>query len=699
MFWIALSCSSTEIPEQVSTREGRGPDVLLVTIDTLRADRVGAYGDALARTPNMDALAREGALFRQAHAVAPLTLPSHASMLTGLLPRRHGIRDNSGFVLAPSVPTIAGGLQNAGYATAAFVSAYVLHHSTGLDSGFGHYHDPFHPMDLGKVAGQGEAELPSADTANAAAAWWREAESPKFAWVHLFAPHAPWDPLPGWEGDPYRGDVARADAALGLLLRDVPKEALVILASDHGEGLWEGGEREHGVLLGPGITRVPLIVRPPGGLHGEADIPPKPGRDLAERPAGTDPGLDLRPVPDAPSAALAIGDVVSGIDVASTIADYAGVSLPADGLSLRSLVEGGSREERPAYAETLYPFYHFGWQPLRMAQDSMRRLEKGAYVRSYLWETGDDVPPPQELEAFSDSAFGDGIPSPGPTDAETSAALEALGYLSSEASSPAGLSSAPDPRDRTDVLSELHRAEALPPDQAATALQGILEREPGLSSARLSLSIALSAAGRPSEALEACQELLALQPSNGQALNNASILARQAGKSELALGYADELRQLNPSDARGYRLAAAAHVDLEDPAGVIKMGESGLAVSPGDPNLHYLVGLAKVFTGRPADALPHLRQAREQGSRATDLQLWLGIASERSGDIDGALKHYSRATKEMGGDLRPWVMCGTMLASADRCAEARSFLVNAARRGAYSEPSVVAAFQRCGIGR
>ena len=697
MFWLALACSPAVEEASPFPEEALPPDILLVTVDTLRADRVGAYGDTLAKTPHMDSLAEEGALFRQAHAVAPLTLPSHASMLTGLLPSRHGVRDNAGFTLPPSVPTIAGALQRAGYSTAAFVSAYVLHHSTGMDSGFGLYHDPFHPMDLGKAAGQGEAELPSADTANAAAGWWRAAESPRFAWVHLFAPHVPWEPLPGWEGDPYRGDVARADAALGLLLRDVERDTLVILASDHGEGLWEGGEREHGVLLGPGITRVPLIIRPPGGLQGASAPPPRPVPSLSERPEGADPGLDLRPVPDAPTAALVVGTPVSGVDVAPTIADYAGVPLDADGRSLRTALSGEPGGDRRVYSETLYPFYHYGWKPMVMAQDSSHRMEKGGYSRFYLWATGEESPAVTELEAFADEAFGEAPPVPGAVDPGTAAALEALGYLSSPSS--ADLSAAPDPRERTGILSELHRAEGLPPGEAVQALQALLVREPGLARARLSLSIALSAAGRPADALAACQELLERQPSNQQALNNASVLARQLGSLELALLYARSLQEASPADARGYRLAAAAYVDMEDPGGVITVGERGLAVAPDDPNLNYLVGLAKIFKELPGDAVPHLQRAAENGSRAVDLPLWLGIATERSGDIDGALGHYARATREMEGDLRPWVMCGVMLATAGRCGEARTYLVNAARRGAHAEPAVVAAFKRCGIGR
>ena len=261
---LTIACTPAPIPPPPVAATAR-PDILLVTIDTLRADRVGAYGDPLAKTPTLDGLAADAALFRQAHSVTPLTLPSHASMLTGRYPVHHGLRDNGGFRLEDAVPTLATALQDAGYTTGAFVSAFVLDGAWGLDRGFSTYRDPFHPQKVAQVGAFGEVELPSAEVVNAAAAWWREAEAPRFAWVHLYDPHTPWREHPDWDGDPYRGEVAFADTLLRRLIELTDNEDLVIVTSDHGEGLWDHGEREHGLLLSPSVTRVPLIVRPPGG--------------------------------------------------------------------------------------------------------------------------------------------------------------------------------------------------------------------------------------------------------------------------------------------------------------------------------------------------------------------------------------------------------------------------------------------------
>ena len=342
-FWLACNpAPPTETePEAVDTR----PDILLVTIDTLRADRLGAYGDTLAKTPNLDRLASEGWLYTESHAITPLTLPSHTSMMTGLLPREHGVRDNAGFALGSDFQTIAESVQSEGYTTGAFISAYVLSHTWGLDQGFDVYHDPFHPRDLLKVAAFGEAQLPAGEVLNVAKQWWRnqDGDSPKFGWVHLYDPHTPWEPPEGWEGDPYRGEIAKVDHLLGPLL-DQAKDAWVIVTSDHGEGLWEHGEREHGMLLGRGVTRVPLIIRPPEGVTGEMKRSQPFVKLETDRPDGIDDTLNLEPITGDIMAAKIIETPVSSIDLAPTIAEIAGVPFTSSGE--RVYLEGRTGEQR-----------------------------------------------------------------------------------------------------------------------------------------------------------------------------------------------------------------------------------------------------------------------------------------------------------------------------------------------------------------
>ena len=692
---LGLACGDDPEPVPVAPERDDRPDILLVTIDTLRADRVGAYGDSLATTPALDALARTGVLFREAHAVTPLTLPSHASMLTGLYPKNHGLRDNGGFRLADDVPTVAEALSGAGYQTAAFVGAFVLDGSWGLERGFATYRDPFHPQDVAKVGAFGEVELPSAEVINAAVSWWRSAgktPQPRFAWVHIYDPHTPWVVHPGFEGDPYRGEVAYADKVLSRLFDTVSDDTLIVVTSDHGEGLWEGGEREHGVLLGPGVTRVPLIIRPPGGRTGTAAVSPRPGRQVHQRPDGVDTDLVLDPVPDAPQAALVVETPVSGVDIAPTLAAFADVPYPADGQSLRALIDGGAAEHAPVYAETFFPLLHFGWSPLAMAQDAALRREEGARTTVVRWTDGTVSDQADALAEVVASWRGAALPEPVALDAETAAALEALGYLTTTVAAP---ENPPDPRDRIDALSALHAAETLPAEARLARLTTLVAQEPEMVDAAISLSLVQAELGQIDAARATTRAVLQRWPDHPTALFNASAMALDASDGNEALLLARRLLALNPKDARGWRITVAVHALQGEVDAMRDAARQGLAVAPDDPNLHYLLALAETQGGDPDLGIEHLDAARKNGSEAPDLDLWLGVAHERAGRIDEAATHYRTATRTMPHDARPWAMAGWMLYQADRCEEAWPFLVNLLKRGAGKDPKVAEAAGRC----
>lgn len=694
---LAIGCSDPPPPEAPTPEDPR-PDLLLITVDTLRADRVGAYGDPLAKTPTLDRLAAQGVLYREAHSVTPLTLPSHASILTGRYPSTHGLRDNGGFRLADTVPTLAEALSAGGYRTGAFVSAFVLDSAWGLDRGFHTYHDPFHPQDTAKVGAFGEVELPSVEVVNAAVAWWRQQDhdhegQPRFAWVHLYDPHTPWAEHAGWDGDPYRGEVAHADTVLARLVKEVGQDTVIVVTSDHGEGLWSHGEREHGVLLTRAVTRVPLIVRPPGGLSGTdnvAQLSPPP--DAVARPDGVDTTLDLTPTPDAPTAARVVDTPVSGVDIAPTLAAFAEVPFEADGIDLTAAMEGEPLSRAPVYAETFFPLFHFGWSPLSMAQDGTHRLELGARSHTTLWRTGATAKPEPALSKAVDAWRGELRPEPAAIDPETAAALEALGYLTTQARVP---DNPPDPRDRVEALSALHAAEVLPAEQRVPVLTALVDQEPGMVDAALALSLAQAEVGDRDAARATTRTVLSTWPDHPTALFNAAALALDAQDHAEALALSERLRQLNPQDARGWRLAVAVLAGLGEVDAMRDAARSGLDVAADDPNLHYLLAIAEVQGGDPAVGLHHLEQARVHGSEATDLDMWMGVAAERSGQLDEAVEHYRRATRSMPNDARPWAMAAWMLYQAERCEEAWPFLVNLARRGASRDPKVAEAMAAC----
>ena len=324
------------------------PDVILITIDTLRADHVGSYGDARAATPVLDALARTGTRFAHVVAPVPLTLPSHASVMTGLTPLAHGLHDNTGFVLAKSIPTMAERFQQSGFETAAFVSGAPLDHQFGLDRGFDRYDD--------RMTRGGDAARPAAierradETVAAVDAWLQRDPSahrrPLFLWIHVFDPHAPYEaPEPftsRFRDRPYDGEVAFVDTQIGTLLDRVKRarpdrRALVATTADHGEGLGDHDEPTHGLFVYDSTIRVPLIVSGPG----------VPSSVVVERMARL-------------------------IDVAPTLLDLAGVPPldRADGASLRSSMTGGAAAAPdPAYVESRFGRLCCGWAPVHAWRD------------------------------------------------------------------------------------------------------------------------------------------------------------------------------------------------------------------------------------------------------------------------------------------------------------------------------------------
>ena len=317
------------------------PNFLLVTIDTLRADRVGAYGYVAAQTPALDRLAREGALVEDAVVQVPQTRPSHASILTGRYPYEHRIRDNYSSPLDRKVPTLATLLKARGYATAAFIGAYPVARTSGLDQGFDVYDDPFGAGESATTRRSAQ-ERSAEKVADAAIAWLGERRAkPFFAWVHFFDPHAPYEaPAPfgaRFAKSPYDGEVAYADSQLGRLLEwldrsGVRGQTLVLVTSDHGESLGEHGEDEHMIFVYDATLRVPMLASWPGRI---------------------------------PSGVRLKGQLRS-IDIVPTALELLGLPpVPTSGASRSEALLTGSRiPDNESYAESLYGNIHHGWAPL-----------------------------------------------------------------------------------------------------------------------------------------------------------------------------------------------------------------------------------------------------------------------------------------------------------------------------------------------
>ena len=446
--------------------------VIIISIDTLRADHLPAYGYKNVATPHLDALRRDSVLFENAWSHVPLTLPSHVSLLTGALPAENGVRDNIGYRIDPKRPSLPGLLKQAGYATGAAISAYVLRSNTGLSSMFDFYDDRI-PFQSG--VGLGALQRSGDETAAAAQQWISQrGANPFFLMLHLYEPHTPYDPPEPFHSQypsaPYDGEIAEADAIVGRFLdflraKGLYDRSIVVLLSDHGEGLGQHGEDEHGILLYREALHVPLMIK-------------LPKQELANESIAAPVGL---------------------IDVAPTIASLVGARSPKEfrGAALLSGLTEKSLAGRTIFSETIYPMLHLGWSAARSLAG-----ERFHYVESAepeLYDFRDD--PEEKTNRRADerrtyaamreqlAAYPIGDVAPAPIDKEEAAKLAALGYLGNASAGPAGTT--PPPEERNRILALFRRPSCggtIPRQSSALRISSIAIRAsptPHSASARL----------------------------------------------------------------------------------------------------------------------------------------------------------------------------------------------------------------------
>ncbi len=566
----AWACARPQAP-------GPPPSVLLVTFDTLRADRVGVYGDAAARTPHLDRLAREGVRFERAYSAAPVTLPAHATLFTGLLPPEHGVRGNGSFALGSGPRTLAEALRGRGLRTAAFVGAFPVAQRFGLGRGFDRYDDAF-----SRAPGLhfDFAERRADRVVEAAESWLQANAGPVFVWVHLYDPHAPYDPPEGYgQGDRYRGEIAFADAMFGRLLavwEARPGPAFVAATSDHGEAFGERGEESHGLFVYDTTLRVPLLLRGPG-------LPA--GRRVAE--------------------------AVGLVDLPATLCELAGAgAFPGRSLSelwSKQAAAGESAQARgPLYAETLAPRLDFGWSELRAWRDG--RFKYVRAPRPELFDLEDD---PQELRNLASSKpeqlagmeqalaaklerMGE-AQSRSPIDVEAAERLRSLGYVQG----PGGAGSGADPKDRTEVARRIAAATGpfRGPEDVVAIYRELAALDPGNPLVDFRLADALLRAGRPREAIPVFRR----------------VTGAGARTADPFVGLATAYAQADQLDEARAALEQALRVDPASAQAHFNLGE--LARARGDADrarTHYEAALSDPVTRERAQA----RLAERAGSEA-----------------------------------------------------------------------------------
>jgi arylsulfatase A-like enzyme len=502
------------------------PNVLLITIDTLRWDRVGAYGATHSPTPALDRLAARGTRFETAIAHAPLTAPSHASILTGLTPVRHGVRDNGAFVLAEQI-TLASTFRAAGYSTAAFVSGFPLDRRFGFAAGFQTYDDRL--PDIAEAGRAAYTERRADDTTARALAWLGATAStpstsrgsePWFLWIHYFDPHAAYDPPQPWKSrmpSPYDGEIAFVDDQIGRVLGRLSEngstsKTIVAVTADHGESLGEHGEETHGVFIYDATLRVPLIMAGPGISKG------------------------------------IVATVVSrGVDVMPTLLDLAGLPVPErlDGRTLQTALEGRPMDDDGAYIESLLPERQFGWAPLRGFRDARWKYIDLPEPELYdlLHDAGElknraaDAPRRAEALAANLADKLKAITTPDrqrpqvAMDREAAKRLRALGDASgSRARPPSG--NRRNPTSGIQLINRLERGIAqvgIDPRRAIQELRAVLAEDPGIAIARSQLAVALSSIGDRQGAIEQLRILSADRTASAEDLVLLSELHRPAG--------------------------------------------------------------------------------------------------------------------------------------------------------------------------
>lgn len=526
---VVLAATSLAIAAAAPPAARPRPNLVVVTLDTTRADHLGCYGRRDALTPNLDALAAAGTRFVTAVTPAPITLPAHVSLFTGLEPAHHGVRHNGDHLAPTGPPTLAQHLSGAGYETGAFVSAFILDQRFGLDRGFDTYDDAVDPATSGFPSGI--LERAGEDTVDAASAWiaTRSQERPYFAWIHLFGAHAPYEPPPlfadRFRDRPYAGEIASDDYQLGRLLALVdatsgPGGTVVAVTADHGEGLGEHGEDTHAFFLYDSTLRVPLLLRGPG----------------------------------VPKGSIVEDRIVSLVDLVPTLLPLLGQPVPAglDGLDAFGPVPA----DRVVFAESLSPFLDFGWAPLaaaRRLRDKAIHAPRPEYYdlardpRELDNRADQDLPTRRTLTSALESHLAS-LPSfaearPAAVTPEDRAALAALGYVSgagpkAQAGATATLD---DPKDRVRVVADLVRANGLQEagrdGDALRLLRETAIRTGGDRSTVWAMAKLLVRMGRSSDAVKALRRLEAEAPTADALLLLAQILiqepAHRAEASEL----------------------------------------------------------------------------------------------------------------------------------------------------------------------
>ena len=621
-------------------------NIILITLDTTRADRMGFLGSKRGLTPNLDSLAQQAAAFSRAYSQVPLTTPSHATILTGTYPQFNHVSD-LGSPLGKDLPYLPDILRQHGYRTAAFVGSEVLDPKSaaapGFDRGFETYDAPFH------IRGQGEDRYHSVErrgmaVVDSASAWLEQhPQGPFFLWLHFYDPHDPYDPPPPFKAQyaasPYDGEIAYVDFAVGKLLttlrsRGLYDQSLIVVVADHGEAFGEHGEWSHGLFLYDETIHVPLLIKLPSAGS---------GRRLIESRVGL-------------------------VDITPTLLQEVGIAAPSamQGQSLLELVKAKSNaaaQDRPEYAETDYPYRAFGWSSLRAW-----RAGKYLYIDAPQRELYDQPQDPEAAHNLANSA-------PSVTDTMTSQLdefrhktsragraevaltprqaeqLQALGYVSSGSSKPESEEKqrGADPKDKVQIANSLHQG-LLEADEgnyreAIPLFEQILKADPKVALANLQLGRAWNGLGEYDKAMPWLQKAVELTPDSVEAHYE---LGAALGEMGDWVGSAKQLEAAvaqDPGSDEMHFYLGSAYEEIDRIGDAVKQYQAALDINPDNFRANLLLGRLLAVQDRPKEAEPLLQKAVKLDPQSADAHKFLGNVYTVLGDEEKARRELAEAQR------------------------------------------------------
>jgi arylsulfatase A-like enzyme/Flp pilus assembly protein TadD len=620
------------------------PNVILITIDTVRADHLGCYGAKNIQTPTIDALARDGVLFERAISQVPLTWPSHTAILTGLYPFQNGVQDFTGQPLDARFRSVTQAFKQRGYATGAVVSAFVLDRSWGLARGFDFYDDAFAPeafanRDLGLV------DRRAGESVDHSLAWLKKnPRRPFFFWLHLYDPHSPYDPpepyRSEYQGHLYDGEISYADHELGRLIAWLKRNrlydsSLIVFLSDHGESLGQHGEHEHGFFVYNATTHIPLIVKPPAG-------------------SGIRPGRVSRPV--------------ETTAVAPTLLQAAGIhdaieqQFSSHGLLQKVLLQSNAPADDPAYSETFYPFSSFGWSPLHALETS-----RFHYIDAPQPELYDVIADPEEennlapqqtatlavlkdkLQAllrqrpYTPAANSNSGLSP-----DALEKLRALGYVAyrSPISADALAGGLADPKTKLWEFNSILEAEdafrAGDVSKGKSLLLQVREKDPEMYVVPFVLGESALEQKQWDEAATELRKCLDLNPHFDQAMLGLARALIFLGKPDEAREWSKRAIEYNPENYRAWYQLGFIDARTDRKQGIADY-EKAVSIQPSFAPLRRDLGLLQFQEGNYSEAATHLARAVALGLKDANLYNSLGMSYSRTKRLREAVASYKQA--------------------------------------------------------